>query len=115
MRYWIALGGLKKIRRFWEEKNILIPLYRSQGIVETFDLVIGKKAVVLKNIGSRYTVEVEDFIKGNLLPTFSLIFTKFESEGFLFIAYIPHHVAVGGWDLEGACFQRMGFFDIGDA
>jgi hypothetical protein len=28
-------------------------------------------------------VEVADFTKGNLLPTFSLIFTEFKSEGFL--------------------------------
>jgi hypothetical protein len=38
----------------------------------------------LRNAGSRYNVEVVDFTKGNSLPIFSLIFTEFESEGFLF-------------------------------
>jgi hypothetical protein len=84
VRYWTALGGPKKIRRLWEEESIFAPLCWSRGIVEAFDLVISEKAVVLKNVGSRYTVEVANFTKGNLLPTFSLIFTKFESEDFLF-------------------------------
>jgi hypothetical protein len=53
-------------------------------VVEAKDLVIGDKAVVLENTGSWYQVEVEDFITGNTLSTFSLIFTEFESEGFLF-------------------------------
>jgi hypothetical protein len=39
--------------------------------------------VVLRNASSRYNVEVADFTKGNSLPIFSLIFTEFESEGFL--------------------------------
>jgi hypothetical protein len=52
--------------------------------VEAKDLVTGDKAVVLWNAGSRYQVEVEDFTIGNTLPTFSLIFIEFESEGFLF-------------------------------
>jgi hypothetical protein len=47
-------------------------------------LVTGDKAVVLRNSGLQYQVEVEDFTTGNNLPTFSLIFTEFESEGFLF-------------------------------
>jgi hypothetical protein len=84
VRYWTALGGPKKIRRLQEKESVLTPLCRSRGIVKASDLVIGEKAVVLKNIGSRYIVEVADFTKGNLLPTFSLIFTEFESEGFLF-------------------------------
>jgi hypothetical protein len=84
MRYWTALGGPKKIRRLREEESVLAPLCRSRGIVEASDLVTGEKAVVLKNVGSRYIVEVADFTKGNLLPTFSLIFTEFESKGFLF-------------------------------
>lgn len=45
---------------------------------------MGDKVVVLKNVGSRYTIEVPDFTEGNTLPTFSFIFTEFESEGFLF-------------------------------
>jgi hypothetical protein len=84
VRYWTTLGGPKGIRRLREEESILIPLCRSRGIVEASDLVTGEKAEVLKNIGSQYTVEIADFTKGNLLPTFSLIFTEFESEGFLF-------------------------------
>jgi hypothetical protein len=53
VRYWIALGGLKKIRRLREEESVLAPLCQSRGIVEASDLVIGEKAVVLKNVGSR--------------------------------------------------------------
>jgi hypothetical protein len=53
-------------------------------VVETKDLVTGEKAIVLKNAGSRYNMEVADFTEGNTLPTFSPIFTEFESEGFLF-------------------------------
>jgi hypothetical protein len=49
-------------------------------VVEAEDLVMGQKAVVLKNVKSRYNVEVADFTKGDTLPTFSLIFTEFESE-----------------------------------
>ena len=40
------------------------------------DLVTGEKTIVLKNAGSRYNVEVEDFIEGNTLPIFLLIFTE---------------------------------------
>jgi hypothetical protein len=58
---------------------------------------------VLRNAGSWYQVEVEDFTTGNTLSTFSLIFTEFESEGFFF----PYHVAVGSWHVAGACFKRM--------
>jgi hypothetical protein len=53
-------------------------------VVEAKDLVTGDKAVVLRNAGSRYQVEVEDFTTGNTLPKFFLIFTEFESERFLF-------------------------------
>jgi hypothetical protein len=40
-------------------------------------------------------VEVADFTKGNLLPTFSLIFTEFEREGFLF--HTTWQWEVGTW------------------
>jgi hypothetical protein len=50
--------------------------------VEAPDLVTREKAVVLRNVGSRYNVEVADFTRGNSLPIFSLIFIEFESEGF---------------------------------
>jgi hypothetical protein len=63
---------------------------------------------VLKNVGSRYNVEVADFTKdntlptfslifteGNMLPTFSLIFTEFKSEGFLF--HTTWQWEVGTW------------------
>jgi hypothetical protein len=53
-------------------------------VVEAMDLVTGDKAIVLRNASSWYQVEVEDFTTGNTLPTFSLIFTEFENEGFLF-------------------------------
>jgi hypothetical protein len=53
-------------------------------VVEAKDLVTGEKAVVLKSARSRYNVEVADFTKSNMLPTFSLILIVFESEGFLF-------------------------------
>jgi hypothetical protein len=53
-------------------------------MVEAVDLVTEEKAVVLKNSRSRYNIDVVDFTKGNTLPSFSLIFTEFESEGFLF-------------------------------
>jgi hypothetical protein len=52
--------------------------------VEAPDLVTREKVVVLRNTDSRYNVEVVDFTRGNSLPIFSLIFTEFESEGFLF-------------------------------
>jgi hypothetical protein len=53
-------------------------------VVEAKDLVTRNKAIVLQNAGLRYQVEVEDFTTSNTLSTFSLIFTEFESEGFLF-------------------------------
>jgi hypothetical protein len=60
------------------------PSIQVPGIVEAPDLVTREKAVVLRNASSRYNVEVADFTRGNSLPIFSLIFTEFESEGFLF-------------------------------
>jgi hypothetical protein len=84
VRYWTTLGGPKKIRKLRAEEGIPTPLCRSRGVVEAPDLVTRKKAVVLRNAGSRYNVEVADFTRGNSLPIFSLIFTEFESEGFLF-------------------------------
>jgi hypothetical protein len=95
MRYWTTLGGPKKIRKLRAEEGIPIPLCRSRGVVEAPDLVIREKAVVLRNAGSRYNVEVVDFTRGNLLPIFSLIFTEFESEGFLF--YITWQWEGGAW------------------
>jgi hypothetical protein len=53
-------------------------------VVEAKDLVTRDKAVVLRNAGSWYQVEVEDFTTGNTLSSFSFIFTEFENEGFLF-------------------------------
>jgi hypothetical protein len=92
VRYWTTLGGPRKIKKLWAEEGIPTALCRSQGVVEAPDLVTREKAVVLKNAGTRYNVEVADFTKGNSLPIFSLIFTEFESEGFLF------HTA---WQWEG--------------
>jgi hypothetical protein len=65
--------------------------------VEAPDLVTREKAVVLRNAGSRYNVEVVDFIRGNSLPIFSLIFIEFESEGFLF------HTT---WQWEGGAWRE---------
>jgi len=84
IKYWTALGGPQKIRKLRAEERLPAPLCRSRGLVDTKDLVIGEKAVVLKNAGSRYNIEVADFTEGNTLPTFSLTFTEFESEGFMF-------------------------------
>jgi hypothetical protein len=84
MRYWTTLRGPRKIRKHRAEEGIPTPLYRSRGVVEAPNLVTREKAVVLKNAGSRYNVEVADFTRGNSLPIFSLIFTEFENEGFLF-------------------------------
>ena len=84
MRYWTTLGGPRKIRKLRGEEGIPTGLCRSQGVVEALDLVIREKVVELKNVSSWYNVEVADFTKGNSLPIFSLNFTEFESEGFLF-------------------------------
>jgi hypothetical protein len=65
--------------------------------VEVSDLVVREKAVVLRNAGSQYNVEVADFTRGNSLSIFSLIFTKFESEGFLF------HTT---WQWEGGSWRE---------
>jgi hypothetical protein len=64
-------------------------------VVEAKDLVTGDKAIVLQNAGSRYQVEVEDFTTSNTLSTFSLIFTEFESKGFLF--HTTWQWEVGTW------------------
>jgi hypothetical protein len=97
VKYWTILGGLRKIRKLRAEEGIPTPLCRSRGIVEALDLVTGEKAVVLRNAGSRYNVEVVDFTKSNSLPIFSLIFTEFESEGFLF------HTT---WQWEGGAWRE---------
>jgi hypothetical protein len=97
VRYWTTLGGPRKIRKLRAEEGVPTPLYKSQGIVEAPDLVTREKAVVLRNAGSRYNVEVADFTRGNSLPIFSLIFTEFESEGFLF------HTT---WQWEGGSWRE---------
>jgi hypothetical protein len=97
VRYWTTLGSPRKIRKLRAEEGIPTPLCRSQGVVEAPDLVTRKKAVVLRNAGSRYNVEVVDFTRGNSLPIFSLIFTEFESEGFLF------HTM---WQWEGGAWRE---------
>jgi hypothetical protein len=97
MRYWTTLNGLRKIRKLRAEEGIPIPLDRSQGVVEVPDLVTREKAVLLRNAGSRYNVEVADFTRGNSLPIFSLIFTKYESKGFLF------HTT---WQWEGGAWRE---------
>ena len=84
VRYWTTLGGPRKIKKLRAEEGIPTPLCRARGIMEAPNLVIREKAVVLRNVGSRYIVEVVDFTKVNSLPIFSLIFTKFESKSFLF-------------------------------
>jgi hypothetical protein len=84
VKYWTALGGPRKIRELRKEIGVAATLCRARGVVEAKDLVTEDKAVVLRNAGLRYQVEVEDFTTGNTLPAFSLIFTEFESEGFLF-------------------------------
>jgi hypothetical protein len=94
VKYWTTLGGPRKLRA---EEGIPTPLCRSRGVVEAPDLVTREKAVVLRNASSRYNVEVADFTKGNSLPIFSLIFTEFESEGFLF------HTT---WQWEGGAWRE---------
>jgi hypothetical protein len=97
MKYWTTLGSSGKIRKLRAERGVSTPLCRSRGVVEAPDLVTREKAVVLRNTGSRYNVEVADFTKGNSLPIFSLIFTEFESEGFLF------HTT---WQWEGGVWRE---------
>jgi hypothetical protein len=84
VKYWTALGGPRKIWRLQTEEHVAAPLCRSRRVVDAEDLVINGKAVVLKNTGSQYNIEIVDFTKGNILSTFSLVFTEFESQGFLF-------------------------------
>jgi hypothetical protein len=95
VKYWTALGGPRKIRELWKETGVTATLCRARGIVDAKDLVTGNKAIVLRNAGSRYQVEVEDFTTGNTLPAFSLIFTEFESEGFFF--HTTWQWKVGTW------------------
>jgi hemin uptake protein HemP len=95
VKYWTALGGPRKIRELRKETGVTATLCRARGIVDAKDLVTGDKAVVLRNAGSRYQVEVEDFTTGNTLPAFSLIFTEFESEGFFF--HTTWQWEVGTW------------------
>jgi hypothetical protein len=95
VKYWTALGGPPKIRELRKETRVVATLCRARGMVEAKDLVIGDKAIVLRNTGSRYQVEVEDFTTGNTLLAFSLIFTEFESEGFLF--FTTWQWEVGTW------------------
>jgi hypothetical protein len=95
VKYWTVLGGPRKIRELRRETGVVATFCRARGVVEAKDLVTGDKAVVLWNAGLRYQVEVEDFTTGNTLPAFSLIFTKFESEGFLF--HTTWQWEVGTW------------------
>jgi hypothetical protein len=95
VKYWTALGGPRKIWELRREIGVAATLCRARGVVEAKDLVTRDKAVVLQNAGSRYQVEVEDFTTGNTLPMFSLIFTEFESEGFLF--HTTWQWEVGTW------------------
>jgi hypothetical protein len=97
VRYWTTLGGPRKIRKLRAEEGIPIPLYRSREVVEASNLVTRNKAVVLRNVGSRYNMEVADFTRGNSLPIFSLIFTEFETEDFLFYTM---------WQWEGGAWRE---------
>jgi hypothetical protein len=69
VRYWTILGGPRKIKKLQVEEGIPTPLCRSREVVEAPDLVTREKAVVLRNAGSRYNVEVVDFTIGNSLPS----------------------------------------------
>jgi hypothetical protein len=70
MKYWTALGGLRKIRELQRDTEVAATICRARGVVEAKDLVTRDKAVVLRNAGSQYQVEVEDFTTGNTLFTF---------------------------------------------
>jgi hypothetical protein len=54
VKNWIALGGPRKIQELRRETGIAATLCRTRGVVEAKDLVTGDKAVVLRNVGSRY-------------------------------------------------------------
>jgi hypothetical protein len=95
VKYWTALGGPRKIQELRRETGVAATLCRARGVVEAKDLVIGDKVVVLRNAGSWYQVEVKDFTTNNTLPTFSFIFTEFESEGFFF--HTTWQWEVGTW------------------
>jgi hemin uptake protein HemP len=105
VKYWTALGGPLKIRELRRETGVAATLCRTQGVVEAKDLVIGDKAVVLRNAGLRYQVKIEDFTTGNTLSTFSLIFTEFESEGFLF--HTTWQWEVGTWQERASSVWDM--------
>ena len=100
MKYWIALGGVRKIRALRATEGVAAPLCRARGQVNAEDLVTGARAVVLRNSGSRYAVAVEDFTHGVKVPTFSLIFTEFEGGGFLF--HTTWQSEVGPWQERAA-------------
>jgi hemin uptake protein HemP len=105
VKYWTTLGGPRKIRELRKETGVAATLCRARGVVEAKDLVTGDKAIVLWNAGSRYQVEVEDFTTANTLPIFSLIFTEFESEGFLF--HTTWQWEVGTWrECVGRIYTR---------
>jgi hypothetical protein len=84
VKYWTTLGGPRKIRKLRAEEGILTPLCRSRGVVEALALVTREKAVVLRNAGSRYNVEVADFTKGNSLPIFSSFSLSLRVKAFCF-------------------------------
>ena len=65
--------------------------------MEAPDLVVREKVVVLRNVCSQYNMEVVYFTRGNSLSIFFLIFTEFESEGFLF------HTM---WQWEGGAWRE---------
>jgi hemin uptake protein HemP len=95
VKYWTALGAPRRIRELRRETRVATTLCRARGVVEAKNLVTGDKAVLLRNAGSQYQVEVEDITTGNTLRMFFLIFTKFESEGFLF--HTTWQWEVGTW------------------
>jgi hypothetical protein len=95
VKYWTALGGPRRIQELRRKTGVAATLCRARGVVEAKDLVTGDKVVVLWNASLQYQVEFEDFTIGNTLPTFSLIFTEFESEGFLF--HTTWQWEVGTW------------------
>jgi hypothetical protein len=51
VKYWTALGGLRKIRELRKDKGVTATLCRARGVVEAKDLVTGDKVVVLRNAG----------------------------------------------------------------
>jgi hypothetical protein len=51
VKYWTALGGLRKIRELRKDKGVTATLCKARGVVEAKDLVTGDKVVVLRNAG----------------------------------------------------------------